>query len=136
MTAIDVRFHLNLGELSSVRDLSISENAKSFNISWTPPFSLDITARGLGPDMWYSVLIYNVTDETNPVEIHCTDSDYITETYYIFTPDFFTHCHKYQFSIIPINGAGQGEASSIALEGILSHMVCYIVLKWFLFSKR
>ena len=120
--------YFNLGELSSVRDLSIFKNATSFNISWTPPFSLDVTHEGLGPNMWYSVLIYNVTDETNPVEIYCTDCDNITQTYYIFTPDYFISCHTYQFSIIPINGAGQGETNSITfLNGMLSHMIfCYI----------
>ena len=109
------------GHLSPVGDLNISENATSFNISWTPPFSLDVTDEGLGPDMWYSVIIYNVTDETNTVEIPCTDCDDITQTYYIFTPDYFISCHKYQFSIIPINGAGQGETSSVIyLNGMQS----------------
>ena len=106
-------YFLTVGELSSVKDLSISENATSFNISWTPPFSLDVTDEVFGPSMWYSVLIYNVTDETNTVEIHHTDCINITQTYYIFTPDYFTYCHKYQFSILPINGAGQGKTSSI-----------------------
>ena len=119
------QFCFNLGELSLVGDLSISENATSFNISWTAPFSLDVTDEGLGPNMWYSVLIYNVTDETNTVEIHCTDCINIIQTYYIFTPDYFISCHKYQFYIIPINGAGQGEISSITLKGMLSHILLF-----------
>ena len=117
------QFYLNLGELSSVGDLSVSENATSFNISWTAPFSLDVTDEVFGPNMWYSVLIYNVTDETNTVEIHCTDCINITQTYYIFTPDYFSYCHKYHFSIIPINGAGQGKTSSVTLKGMFSHMM-------------
>ena len=77
--------------------------------SWTAPFSLDVT--GVDPDIWYSVLIYNVTDENNPTAIPCTDCINITETHYTFTPDYLSPCHVYNFSVIPVNGAGQGESS-------------------------
>ncbi|CAI8033368.1 hypothetical protein GBAR_LOCUS18821, partial [Geodia barretti] len=63
------------------------------------------------PDIWYSVLIYNVTDENNPTAILCTDCINITETHYTFTPDYLSPCHVYNFSVIPLNGAGQGERS-------------------------
>ena len=96
------------GLLSKV-DLKANGNASSVTISWTAPFSLDVT--GVDPDIWYSVLIYNVTDENNPTAILCTDCINITETHYTFTPDYLSPCHVYNFSVIPVNGAGQGENS-------------------------
>ncbi|CAI8033355.1 hypothetical protein GBAR_LOCUS18816, partial [Geodia barretti] len=95
--------------LSAVGDLRATSNAGSVTISWSAPFSLDVT--GVDPDIWYSVLIYNVTDENNPTAILCTDCINITETHYTFTPDYLSPCHVYNFSVIPLNGAGQGESS-------------------------
>ena len=99
-------------------DLRASSNASSVTISWTAPFSLDVT--GVGPDIWYSVLIYNVTDENNPTAILCTDCINITETHYTFTPDYLSPCHVYNFSVIPVNGAGQGESSPLVTGYILN----------------
>ena len=78
-------------------------------MSWTAPFSLDVT--GVDPDIWYSVLIYNVTDEENPTAISCTDCHSLTQTHYIFSPDYSSPRHNYTFTVIPYNGAGQGESS-------------------------
>jgi hypothetical protein len=98
------------GPLSAVGGLKVdAKNASSVTISWSAPFSLDVT--GVDPDIWYSVLIYNVTDENNPTAILCTDCINITETHYTFTPDYLSLCHVYNFSVIPLNGAGQGESS-------------------------
>ncbi|CAI8051932.1 hypothetical protein GBAR_LOCUS28410, partial [Geodia barretti] len=95
--------------LTAVGGLRVTSNASSVTISWSAPFSLDVT--GVDPDIWYSVLIYNVTDENNPTAILCTDCINITETHYTFTPDYLSPCHVYNFSVIPLNGAGQGESS-------------------------
>ena len=97
------------GLLSAVRNLRIATNASSVTISWIAPFSLDVT--GVDPDIWYTVLIYNVTDMNNPTAIFCTDCINITETHYTFTPDYLSPCHLYNFSVIPANGAGHGEIS-------------------------
>ena len=89
-------------------DLRARSNASSVTISWTAPFSLDVTG-----DIWYSVLICNVTDENNPTAILCTDCINITETHYTFTPDYLSPCHVYNFSVIPVNGVGQGESEYV-----------------------
>ncbi|CAI8028056.1 hypothetical protein GBAR_LOCUS15990 [Geodia barretti] len=108
--------------MSAVTGVSTISNASSVTILWSAPFSLDVT--GVDPDIWYSVLIYNVTDENNPTAILCTDCINITETHYTFTPDYLSPCHVYNFSVIPLNGAGQGESSpNITIgsyEGLLS----------------
>ena len=93
------------GLLPSVGDLTFKSG--SIILSWSAPFSLDVT--GVDPDIWYSVLIYNVTD--NLTAIPCTDCTDITETHYTFTPDYPSPCHKYIFTVIPLNGAGQGHSS-------------------------
>ncbi|CAI7999225.1 hypothetical protein GBAR_LOCUS2659 [Geodia barretti] len=76
------------GPPRAVPNLSAVSDASSVTISWSAPFSLDVT--GVGPDIWYSVLIYNVTDENNPTAILCTDCINITETHYTFTPDYLS----------------------------------------------
>ena len=108
------------GLLSKVVELKATSNVSSVTISWTAPFSLDVT--GVDPDIWYSVLIYNVTDENNPTAILCTDCINITETHYTFTPDYLSPCHVYNFSVIPVNGAGQGESSGDVTISMLSHL--------------
>ena len=95
------------GRLSSVGDLKTERYVLWINISWTAPFSLNVT--DVDPDVWFSVLIYNVTDKDNPTAVPCNDCINITETYYIFTTEHPSPCHKYNFTIIPYNGVGQGE---------------------------
>ena len=101
------------GPPSSVTNLkAIINSGSSVNISWTAPWSLDVT--GVDHDIWYSVLIQNVTDEDRPTDILCTDCTNITETHYTFTPDHLSPCHVYNFTIIPANGAGLGERSNVS----------------------
>ena len=97
-------FHIILLEIQ----VSESNDSKSVTISWTAPF-LDVT--GVYPDIWYSVFIYNVTDENNPTAILCTNCTNITETHYTFTPDYLSPCHVYYFSVVPVNGIGEGDRS-------------------------
>ena len=89
--------------------VTVTASHSDISVSWRAPWSLDVT--GVDPDIWYSVLIQNVTDENNPTPISCTDCTNITETVYTFTPDHLSPCHVYNFSVTPFNGAGQGESS-------------------------
>ena len=89
-------------------------NISSITISWSASFSLDVT--NVDHDIWYSVLIYNMTDEP-------TVLDNITETYYTFTPNYPSPCQKYIFTIIPFNEAGQGQSSENITDGELGDMV-------------
>ena len=80
--------HILSGTLSSVGGLgSEIEGERSINISWTAPFSLDVI--GVDPDIWYSVLIYNVTDET-AVSVPYPNCTNISETFCVFTPDYLS----------------------------------------------
>ena len=105
-----MKLHIISGLLSSVTNLRANiSSGSSVSISWTAPWSLDVT--GVDHDIWYSVLIQNVTDEDRPTDILCTDCTNITETHYTFTPDHLSPCHVYNFAIIPANGVGLGERS-------------------------
>ena len=98
--------HVRIGLLSTVGNLETDNSASSIIFSWSAPFSLDVT--DVDPDIWYTVLIYNVTNVTTVSYPNCTD---ITETHCVFSPDHPSPCHQYTFTVIPFNGAGQGESS-------------------------
>ena len=103
-----------------VGNLTANGSGSSVTISWRAPWSLDVT--GVDHDIWYSVLIQNVTDEDRPTDILCTDCTNITETHYTFTPDHLSPCHVYNFIIIPANGAGLGERSDFSHRGLF--LIC------------
>ena len=89
---------------SSVGDLKTNSSDSSITISWTAPFSLDVT-------IWYSVLIYNVTDEDHPTVVPCIDCTNITVTHYTFTPNYLSPCHKFNFTVTTNSGTRQGDRS-------------------------
>ena len=98
--------------LPQVEAVINESNASSITLSWTAPFSLDVT--DVDPDILYSVLISNVTDD-EPIAVSCSECINITETHYTFTPDYPSPCHKYNFTVLPLNGAGVGEPSQSIL---------------------
>ena len=55
----------SVGLLSAVSDLVALPQRGAINLTWTPPFSLDIT--GVDPDLWYRVEVYNITSGRTPL---------------------------------------------------------------------
>ena len=100
-----------VGTLGPVADLKTSSSSVSVFVSWTAPFSLDVT--GEGSNIWYTVLIYeyNIKDDMKPKAVPCTSCAEIVDTSYTFTPQHPSPCIKYYFTVIPYNGAGQGQHS-------------------------
>ncbi|CAI8025810.1 hypothetical protein GBAR_LOCUS14883 [Geodia barretti] len=88
------------GLLMAVINLRAKGDVSSVTISWTAPFSLNVT--GGDRDIWYSITIYNVTEKYYPTAIRCTDCTYISETHYTFTPDHLSPCDVYNFSVYPL----------------------------------
>ena len=103
------------GPVSKVVDIRVRSKSSSVIVSWTPPFSLDVT--DVDPDVWYSLLIYNMTDDNSTTDNLCTDCTNITETNYTFTHEYFSHSHVYNISIVSLNGAGEGDSSAITIGG-------------------
>ena len=86
------------------------ENGRDFILlSWSPPFSHNVS--GMDPDIWYTVLISNVTDEDNQTAVLCTDCHNLTKLHYTFTTAKPNPCHEYSFTVIPQNGVGEGSRS-------------------------
>ena len=106
------------GPLSAVTDLETISSTNSVVLSWNAPWSLNVT--GFEHDIWYSVVIQNVTDEDNPTDILCTKCTNITETQFIFTPEYPSPNDVYNFTVIPVNGAGEGERSD-SVTGYVSY---------------
>ena len=100
-----------IGKLGSVANLMTDGNGVSIFISWSAPFSLDVT--DVDPDIWYTVLIYNVTGDENPTAVPCTNCNSIVETNYVYVPVYPSPCQEYAFEIIPMNEAGQGESQPL-----------------------
>jgi hypothetical protein len=74
------------------------------------PFSLNVSDRE--PDIWYSVFLKNKTGQT---QISCSNCTNISETNYNFTLD---QCHEYTITIVPVNGAGEGEKNHIPFANV------------------
>ena len=124
------------GPPSAVSQLQTYRSPASITILWEAPWSLDVT--GVDLDIWYSVLIQNVTDENDPTPITCTDCTNITETVYTFTLHHLSSCHVYNFSVTPFNGAGQGERSHIETTSkqMYNMYTSYIRHRCFVFDQN
>ena len=113
------------GPLAPVGNVSVENGHDSILLSWSPPFSLDVT--GVDPDIWYTVLISNVTDKDNPTAVPCSDCHNLTQPHYTFSTTNPSPCHKYSFAVVPQNGAGEGGISEPE-EGAFtdSKCMCYL----------
>ena len=106
-------FHLS-GAPAQVSDVSINNSCDSFTISWSAPFSLDVSE--VDPDIWYSVLISNVTDEDHPTAVPCTDCHNLTQTHHTF--NFTTDTFNFDLTIIAKNGAGDSPGYLVNNSGM------------------
>ena len=121
-TIIHIHYvYIHVGLLSiSNESLSLRSDKESVYLQWKPPFSLNVT--GVEPDISYTLFIYNVTGE-NPVLL---ESHNLTESHYIFTPLIFSPCQdlKYDITVVPLNGAGEGTA--VSKVGSLGRFSCVV----------
>ena len=107
------KFHLS-GVLDQVSDVSINNSCDSITISWNAPFSLDVS--GVDPDIWYTLLISNVTDEDHPTAVPCTDCHNLTQTHYTF--NVTTDAFNFDLTIIAKNGAGDSPGYVVNNSGM------------------
>ena len=86
-----------VGQLGPVSNLHVANaDQGSILITWTAPFSLDIT--DTDPDIWYSVTITTTGDRNN----NSLHRDNITDTFYNFTINEIPN-GMYQFEVISVN---------------------------------
>ena len=81
--------------MQSVSNLHFENMSNSLHLTWTAPFSLNLTTAE--PDIQYCVDVYNVTEGEDMVESICD----ITETFYIYTPDNPSPDHLFNFTVTP-----------------------------------
>ena len=99
---------MQLGHLSAVGSLSVTVQNSIIFLTWTAPFTLDIT--GVDPDITYCVGVVNSTSSST-LHSQCG----ITETEYEYTHSIplETVCHDYMVTVTPVNVVGNGTPSTL-----------------------
>ena len=78
-------------------------------VTWTAPFTLDVT--GVEYDITYSLIIINITNETEPMIVECVVCHNLTQPHFNYSPLNPLPGHSFNFTVTPINGAGIGPSS-------------------------
>ena len=78
-------------------------------VTWTAPFTLDVT--GVEYDITYSLIIINITNETEPMTVDCVVCHNLTQPHFTYSPLNPLPGHSFNFTVTPINGAGIGPSS-------------------------
>ena len=92
------------GPPSGVSDLVALPQSGVISLTWTPPFSLDIT--GVDLDIWYHVEVYNITSGRTPLT-----NLIVNGSEFNFTVPHPSPCDQFEFRVTPVNGAGDGTTS-------------------------
>ncbi len=105
--------HYYTGLLPAVGSLTATPMDFIISLTWTPPFSLNIT--DVDPDITgYCV---GVVNSTSSLVIHSQCG--ITDTQYNYTVSpRSTPCDTYTFTVTPVNIVGNGTSASVT-QGIL-----------------
>ena len=102
-----------LGALEAVGNLSSRSTSSFIQLTWKPPFSLNLTTAE--PDIVYCVDIFNIVAEEQEKE-HIMTNCSVFESCYYFTVDNPDHRDIFQFTITPrsnVEGARNGTPSQI-----------------------
>lgn len=92
-----------LGRLSYVSSMEISSNATAINLTWVPPYSLDIT--GVDPDFTYIVTVQNITSGQSIATITKITANF---TFSLADPN---PSDLFEFVVYAVNAVGIGEPS-------------------------
>ena len=112
----------NTGPPGAVSEMRVVANVSHVAVSWRAPFTLDVT--GVEFDVTYSLLISNVTDETQPGrDVACDICHNLTTHQFTFSPPHPLPGHSFNFTITPQNGAGTGPPSP-TLTATLTDCMC------------
>ena len=98
-------------------NVRVQKDDERVTIFWAAPFSLDVSR--VEHDIWYWVHVY---DKTLQRQLNCTNCVDIYDTSYTFTPEQEDQCHEYTFTIVPVNGAGEGQRYHLAYH----NSKCYV----------
>ena len=96
------------GNLSAVSNIAVHNNSTTIRVTWTAPFSLDLT--NAEPDIAYCVDIFNITNEERHILTNCS----VLQTHYRFVSNDSNPRDQFKFIITPrsnIEGARNGTPS-------------------------
>lgn len=93
------------GTLSDATLPTITVSNLTINLSWSPPFTLDIT--GVDIDITYCVLVV-----VSSMLLHSQCN--IIQTEFIYPIPSRSECHEIIFSITPVNLVGHGVTTSVS----------------------
>ena len=99
-TTNDIYIACHLGEPGPVGDIHVTDSHPDFLlVSWTAPFSLDITNSDL--DLWYSLSILTPTSGSL-LPFTCPDCHHITDTFYNLSASGLTQ-GVYEIQVLSVN---------------------------------
>ena len=102
------------GLLSVVGSLNITTVDSTLTLTWTVPFSLDITNVKL--DISYCMYIcVDVVNSTSSSTLHSECGITETQFSYPIPPD--SDCHVYTFTVTPVNIVGNGSRDTVSYIG-------------------
>ena len=102
-TTNDIYIAYHLGEPGPVEDIHVTDSPPDFlPVSWTAPFSLDITDSDL--DLWYSLSILTPTSGSL-IPFTYPDCHYITDTFYNLSVSGLTQ-GVYEIQVLSVNAYG------------------------------
>ena len=90
-----------IGLLSAVGSSFVALTNTAIFLTWTAPFTLEIS--DVEPDITYCVDVVNSTSSSSECEITVTS----------FSIPIGRVCDNYNFTVIPVNGAGNGTAVTL-----------------------
>ena len=96
-----------IGYPAAVGNLTVHSHQSSILLTWTPPFSLDIT--GVDPDLWYCVEVYHISRRGAPLTTNCS----VYEPQFYFTAPNQSQCDLFEFRVIAVNRVGSGSLVSV-----------------------
>jgi len=104
-----------IGLLAAVGSLKANPEQTFVNLTWTPPFSLDITS--IDPDFFYYVEVYNISAGVTLFNDSYRYMYSVSEPRFNFEIPSPSPCDLFEFRVIPSNGAGNGSMASINING-------------------
>ena len=91
-----------------MENLTVHSQWSFILLTWTPPFSLDIT--GVDLDLWYCVEVYNISQGRVPLTANCS----VYETQFYFTAPNHSPCDLFEFRVFAVNPVGNGSVVSVS----------------------